>query len=353
MPRVPLTQLKEQQKESVPDSNTEESVQKSAALWACFKCICLQAISRDRGKEKENDPDTRNRNIEEHMEETYHHKALPNTSIESADYEDRFSETDAEPGVQAARHSVNGDRKTSQSHQHFNINEEEMEAMKKMEMRLRKANRGRKLRLVLVESDSEHDCPEGEDDSCPNLDNNLDYLWSFSGNVESFGSADNQEIPENQAVRFTVQADVHHVPSGLSSEENAATVIVETDVDRENPVSDHLRVESREAKTDGKMKYPFSHVGRSEGTMGRARPNQKEDESRGLLEDQELRGKKTGNRGNVEGQTPAAQVKYSLTAGLFKQKHPKLTKVNWGDEESSESDGEWDCNGEDIRLVRM
>ncbi len=353
MPRVPLTQLKEQQKDDPPDNNTDEPVQKSAALWVYLKCICLQEINKKKGQEKHNDPDTTNGNIEVLMEETHLDKALPNASIELDDPVDRFSETDVEPGWKAAKHSVNGERRTMQNHQHLNINEEEMEAMKKIEMRLKKANRGKKLRVVVVESDSENDCAEVEENSCPNLHEDFEYLWSFPENVEIFESGENQESPENQAVRFIVQADVHHVPSGLSSEERGAAGLRDTE-DRDSSLLNHMKVEPGKEETSGRVREAILPV--DAGNTGGARLKQiSKPEKKTFLTNQEVSGKTTGRRKtneNYEQQAPTIQSERSLTAALLKKKHQKLREVKWGDEESSESDGEWDWNGEDIPLVR-
>ncbi len=291
MPRVPLQQLKEQQRKEHPDNTNEEVKQNLVCkLRAQWRKLSEAVVKRSRKNQE-----LIYQNVEEDKKQEGQNEAQLNDTMsaiitEPINDNNAGFEIDVEPA----------DRKMP-----LNIKEEAMKAMRNAEIMLQKDNRGRKVRVVVVESDSEKE---------ENLHNNR---------VEdNRGLADTEESCSNQEEHFTVQADVHHDEQGAA---RIWTNIANDSTNTEKP-----------------------------GNFGGARPKQKmrnprRHESRLLKGSRQKGNGKNINieNGNKDGKSDGLQKKRHHRDKQEKQQN----EVHWGLDETSESDGGWDCD--DIPLLPM
>ncbi len=320
MPRVPLQQLREQQK---CGHQNEQDKEPASIVTECRRSV---AASFKQNKNRARAPQ---RLIAENMEkdvqlvvqkERILDNSLSPTAAKSRDNKDHFSGTNLqkqnEIRVKAGRP--------------LRIKEEHMTAVQNAETQLQRANPGRKLRLVLVESDT-----DGEFDATGNMS-----FHNEGNDCQNIAvSVNSSETLENQVHDIIVEADVHHVKHTNKR--------VEVNVGGQDSVtSDMFKYESSERAKEAENHDLWEN--REKGQFGGARPKERNKEPAvlvpSLLE-------KTTDKKKAARQKKRKEKK---KANKFKQKESKGRKQkesNWGEEESSESDRECDWDGGDISLV--
>ncbi len=307
MPRVPLQQLQEQQQEG----NMAEPIGKPASKLKALKAKFLGCMKKSRLQR------TPNRLIDESDDEEMVPLGQEETQLDASaaapaaapiGRQDTKTHTDKEHFECKEEQHPRGKCKTKQLvGNHLNIEEEDLSAIHKMEIKLQKANRGRKLRVVVVESDSEDENDTGQDNS---LGRNYDLP-----------DKEEDESPDDQGGCFVIQADVHQADSVQFYEEQGATTFEMKVVESFLSPPDTIRNKNREGAMEMRNQntFEFDH---SSGP----RP-----EKNCVEWKQEERSKQRQKRRRHQERMEKEQ-----------------SEVNWGLDESSESDGVWDCD--DIRL---
>ncbi len=301
MPRVPLEQLKKQKRDGLPQKNVEEPT----SLFAALRQKIGKAVHRKENQVKM--PQRLTEKIDEddiesaEQQETELDDILPAAAAGGPmDDDDKHLEND-EPAED--RKMMKGNVK-----QPIQINDAEMEAMLKMEMRLQNVNRGRKLRVVVVENESENENEAFKDDV---IDDAVNNHLELAGNADIF--------PTCQQVAFVVQADVHKGNSCQTLEDDNKRIVDE-----------------------GKSAIPEM------GDFGGARPKKEMNLDVDVDEVEDAREKSYSKHREKNKGKKNKQVEKERKFEL-KLKPEKPSKVEWGLEESSESDGGWDCD--DIPLL--
>ncbi len=316
MPRVPLQQLKDQKKEGLPDNNNEEPKQNLACkLRALWRKLSEAVVIRNRKNQGLRDQNNEEDKEKEGQKETQLDDTMLAIAAEPIDANDGGIAINVEPedrkGANDKKYEMPFTAKKP-----LNMAVNTMKAIKEAQIRLQKENRGRKLRVVVVESDSEDE---------ENVQNNTVE--------ENRGLAFTEEkckFTNNQEEHLTVQADVHQEYFLQFGEEERTTGI------GTNVTNDSRNIEKP-------------------GNFGGARPKQK------MMNPRRQEGKNhplaQKPKANKNNENTENMDKDEKSEGLHMKRHHRdkqkkeQNEVHWGLDESSESDGVWDCD--DIRLLPM
>ncbi len=307
MPRVPLQQLKQQQNNGLQGNDEEEEPREEPiSKLKALRIKIDKCIGTFKKKMDQEMPQTHSENVEEDTESVGDEETQLNDTMFAAAgqvyFDKEYSEVDVEPvKYREDQHT----RKENKPHlrKHLTIKVEEMEAIRKIETRLKKANRGRKLRVVLESEDEEE---------------NGEIIVSEEGNIHKHLGLANivqKQSEETQDAGFVVQADVHQEELPHLQEEQDATAPEQNGVKSIFSVSDTMENKDIEVTNDARKEqlHEMEH-----GAGVRPKKNFKQE------------------KGKAKSKQRQKKRKYQ------ERMHEKHSTVNWGLEESSESDGGWD-----------
>ncbi len=266
MPRVPLQQLKQQQKDGLPDNNMQEAPKNAICNWAALKLKLRKIIAAIKKKNDHKRPEEiLGENIEEDIDLVRDEGIKQYETLFGAEgsriYDnDKDADIYIEP-FDNKEHKKKPETRTKNKNR-LNINEDDLLVMQNMEIKLQKANRGRKLRVVVVESDSE--------DENSDIEEHL-FGDKTKEHLAMVDTANSYELDESQHGNMAVQADVHQVDSVVREEYPAGF---------EANVENYL---SRGAISEGKAGQIANDTSCENvfdmGHSGGARPKRKTDDS--------------------------------------------------------------------------
>ncbi len=323
MPRVALQKLKQQHNDGLhPNQNfvdnsinvdnhndVDELIDKSTSVQTTFKRKIFDACWG-----KQNVAGIPDRHLEKNIEENTEFIKNRETQMEDrllaatgpSDIEDRNADVQMKPTVFPGEHITKSKRIIQNTKEPVNINADAIEAMKKAELMVQKGNRGRKLRVVVVESES-------EEENGRNQGNND---WDLAETSEF------AETRQEQLGSFVVCADVHQEDSMQFQEE---------------------RNGERRERADNEGKRKHFEAGKFNGARPKIKfgffTDDKVQEVREKISRKETKIKVMENKHIKKPQRKMWQI----------ENPDNQDEVNWGSEESSESDGDWDCD--DIPLL--
>ncbi len=176
------------------------------------------------------------------------------------------------------------------------VEKEEMDMMERLVAKIERQNKGKKLRLVLFEGDTDNIVAADEAKTKIKNDN------------ESPEQLRTNEV--SSATEVEVEAMVHY-------EDHEKRVVLQNDMEKNNTPG--VRLEE----------YPMNPA-------GGAKPKQISTRARGK-KNKKVRGRQDARK--------KAQKKNTI-------KKQGTAEARWGLDESSESDGDWDCDGGDVPLLR-
>ena len=317
MPRVPLKQLKQQQKNPLLEGPKEKPISKLAALKEKLNKF-FGAIKRK--KNKEIAQRFHGEYNEDHMDLVGDEEIqLEDTMFAAAagplDVNDRDPEISVKQ-VQCKKVQYKMNETKPMVRKPLHINEDGTKAIRNAEVLLHNANRGRNLRAVVVDSDNEDGNGANEGKLVPE---NAEQHWAMTDNAESY------DYPEGD---WIVQADVHQVDLMVGNEQVGN---VENTSARCGSSKQNNGQGANDASCENKLKMQNS---------GGARPKTKRNDF--SYEEDKF-------HCQVQDVTKEAKERQSHRGNGGKLQREKPNETDWGQDESSESDGGWDCD--DIHLL--
>ncbi len=341
MPRVPLQKLKEQQKndqkndpqhnhdgvdnfndvdncnnvENHKDADNHNDVEEPTSKCTSLLQTLKRKITETCWRKQNVTGVPVEENIQEDIESVQNEETqMDNTLLAAArplNVQDRGTDVEMQP-ITVSREQTITETRMKQVKEPLHIQEDTIKAMKDMEVRLKKENRGRKLRVVVVESESEDE--NGAIQDCPFTEKGNNH-WGLAENASFTESGKNQDSP------FVVQAEIH--------QENSVKI---------------------KRKDNGEKRARADHEGQMDdfeaGIFAGARPKINVGD---FAEDKVQ---------EVREQSPRKQTKMKVKEIKRPQRKKqqdaepeKHNEVNWGFDESSESDGSWDLYEGDIPLL--